>query len=89
MDAVQTGMMHGIWLPLLLAALWFIAAGLLPVVRLHHRRAFVMALTAAGVPILGWLTYGCGPAVGLLGFVLGLAMLMAPPLALLRARRTA
>ncbi|AXC51147.1 DUF2484 family protein [Paracoccus suum] len=90
MDAVQTGLLHSAWAPLAAAALWMIVAGLMPAIRSQRRcRTAVMALTAAGVPILGWLTYACGPAVGVLGFALGLAMLLAQPLARLRTRRPA
>lgn len=63
----------------LLACLWAIAAtvtAMLPS-RDHHWRAAYL-LIAAGIPILGWVTYENGPWVGLIVLAAGASILRWP-----------
>ena len=46
-------------------------------------------LIISGVPVLGWLTYLYGPACGVLFLLLGLSLLVWPPVEALRRRRDA
>lgn len=65
----------------ILALGWAVLACLLPLIRpaLHH--AALWSLVLAGVPLLGWLTFLCGPGFGVLFLSLGLLLLVWPPLA--------
>ncbi|WP_167626655.1 DUF2484 family protein [Paracoccus luteus] len=61
------------------SAIWVL--GVLLIGRLRHRyhmRALVAAVVA-GVPILGLVTWKCGPLLGLAAFLVGLALLLRPP----------
>ena len=69
------------------AGLWVAAACLLPVIRLRWRYATLWALVFCGVPVLGWLTYLGGPACAVLFLLLGLSLLVWPPVEALRRRR--
>ncbi|MDS9468682.1 DUF2484 family protein [Paracoccus sp. MBLB3053] len=66
---------------------WMLFASALPLLRPVWRTALFWGLVAAGVPILGWLTYLCGPGFGVLFMALGLSILVWPPLEMLRRRR--
>lgn len=74
--------------PALCAVGWALVACMVPLIRQNHRLAAIWILVLAGVPILGWLTYLCGPGFGVLFLALGLSILVWPPLELLRARRS-
>ncbi len=66
-------------LPLILAALWAIAANILAMLPSrdnHRRRAF--GLIVAGIPILGYVTYWNGPWVGLAVLLAGMSVLRWP-----------
>nr|WP_240547636.1 DUF2484 family protein [Paracoccus sp. J56] len=62
-------------------------ACLLPFVRLRWRYSAFWTLVLCGVPVLGWLTYLCGPGFGVLFFALGLSLLVWPPFDPRRRRR--
>ena len=76
-------------LAVIAAALWVAAACLLPFIRLRWRYAALWGLVASGVPVLGWLTYLGGPACAVLFLLLGLSLLVWPPVEALRRRRDA
>jgi len=64
---------------LIAACLWAIAANvlaMLPSRRSHWPQAF--ALIAAGIPILGWVTWQNGPLAGLIVLVAGMSVLRWP-----------
>lgn len=61
------------------AALWLIAARLIPSLRERHRGAAFWALVLTGVPMLGWVTLNFGPGAGVLGFALAVAALALGP----------
>ncbi|MBK5927975.1 DUF2484 family protein [Rhodobaculum claviforme] len=64
--------------PLALAALWLVVAAVaVPAVGASGPVRAV--LIAAGVPLLGWLTWAHGPMTGLLALGAGVAMLRWPP----------
>ncbi|MBK0327320.1 DUF2484 family protein [Rhodobacteraceae bacterium F11138] len=66
-------------LSLILAALWAIVANvlaMLPSRDNHWRRAY--GLIAAGIPILGYVTYQNGPWVGMAVLLAGMSMLRWP-----------
>lgn len=70
---------------LILACLWAVAANgvaVLPSRRNHWPAAYV--LIAAGVPILGFVTYQNGPWIGLLVLAAGVSMLRWPAVYALR-----
>lgn len=70
-----------------LAALaWAVLACLLPIVPPRWSYPAIWALIVTGVPVLGWLTYLCGPGFGVLFLALGLSVLVWPPAELLRRR---
>ena len=65
--------------PLILACLWAVAANLiaiLPSRRNHWPAAY--ALIAAGIPLLGWVTYAHGPWIGLLVLFAAMSVLRWP-----------
>lgn len=64
----------------LLALLWGVMACLWPLVPARLAHAALWALVLTGVPVLGWLTYLCGPGFGVLFLSLGLSLLVWPPL---------
>ena len=72
-------------MPLVLGCLWLIGANLLAMFpsRDHHWRA-AYALIAAGIPILGWITYANGPILGLIFLAGGMSVLRWPVLRLAR-----
>ncbi len=73
---------------LLLACLWAVTATLiamLPSRDRHWRAAYL--LIAAGVPILGWVTYQNGPWLGLIVFGAGVSILRWPLIHLWRRMR--
>lgn len=66
-------------LSLIAAFVWLIAANvlaMLPSRDNHWRRAYV--LIAAGVPLLGWVTYENGPLIGLICLAAGVSVLRWP-----------
>ncbi len=72
-------------LSLTLAAFWVLVANvlaLLPSRDNHWRRAYV--LIAAGIPILGLVTYENGPWAGLVALVAGMSVLRWPVICLIR-----
>lgn len=71
------------------AVLWGVLACLLPFVRLRWRHAALWSLVLCGVPVLGWLTYLCGPGFGVLFLSLGLSLLVWPPFETRRRRALA
>ncbi|WP_347267231.1 DUF2484 family protein [Paracoccus sp. (in: a-proteobacteria)] len=73
----------------LMGALWAVLACLLPLVRRRWRHAALWLVVLAGVPLLGWLTYLCGPGLGVLFLALGLSVLVWPPAGLLRRLKPA
>ncbi|MTH77287.1 DUF2484 family protein [Paracoccus aestuariivivens] len=71
----------------LCAAGWLVLACAMPLIRHHRRHAAIWLLVMPGVPLLGWLTYLCGPTLGVLFLALGLSILVWPPLDWLQRRR--
>ncbi|MDF3855382.1 DUF2484 family protein [Paracoccus sp. P2] len=71
----------------LCALLWGVMACLLPFLRLRWRHSALWALVLCGVPVLGWMTYLCGPGFGVLFLALGLSLLVWPPFDPRRRRR--
>jgi hypothetical protein len=71
----------------LFAAIWAILSCAIPLMRMNWRHSATCMLVLAGVPLLGWLTYLCGPALGVLILSLGLSILVWQPLDLLLRRR--
>ncbi|RCW79714.1 DUF2484 family protein [Paracoccus lutimaris] len=74
-------------LAVIAAVLWVAAACLMPFIRLRWRYVALWVLVICGVPVLGWLTYLGGPACGVLFLLLGLSLLVWPPVEALRRRR--
>lgn len=72
--------MHSAFLALAVVAGWLILARLAGSLRRRQRQRALWALVATGVPILGWLTYTCGPWAGIAFLSLGLAVLIRLPL---------
>ncbi|WP_134681218.1 DUF2484 family protein [Paracoccus ravus] len=66
---------------------WALLASLLPFLRATWRPVLFWGLVVAGVPLLGWLTFLCGPVLGVIFLAAGLTVLVWPPFALLRRRR--
>lgn len=65
------------------ALAWAVLACIVPCLRRQRRRhAMVCLLVLGGVPLLGWLSYLCGPGFGVLFLALGLSILVWPPLRL-------
>ncbi|MFN6952541.1 MAG: DUF2484 family protein [Albidovulum sp.] len=64
---------------ILAAGLWAVAATLVAMLpsRNHHGRA-AYGLVAAGIPILGWVTYESGPWAGLIILAAGASILRWP-----------
>ncbi len=64
---------------ILAACLWAVTASLIAMLpsRDHHWRA-AYGLIAAGIPILGWVTYEHGPWTGLLVLAAGASILRWP-----------
>lgn len=67
---------------LALATLWLMVALCLGYVPLSQRARAGWAMTMLGVPVLGWLTYLCGPGVGVIAFAVGLLALRWSPVLL-------
>lgn len=62
------------------AILWGMLACGLPFARGRLHMPLLCVLVLTGVPMLGWLTYVMGPGVGVIGFALGLVMVIWPQL---------
>lgn len=62
------------------AALWLVAARLIPALRARHRGGAFWTLVLTGVPLLGALTLHFGPGAGVLGFAVAIAALAFVPL---------
>ncbi|MTH65735.1 DUF2484 family protein [Paracoccus shanxieyensis] len=71
----------------LIAVLWAVLACLLPLVRPARQHAAIWGLIVIGVPVLGWLTYLCGPGFGVLFLALGISILVWPPAGAMRRKR--
>jgi len=63
---------------LLLAALWLGLAWLAKGAPPRIRWAVALALTATGIPLLGYVTMDAGPVAGLLGLALGALLIRWP-----------
>lgn len=70
---------------LILSCLWALTATLAALMpsRDHHWRAAYL-LIAAGIPVLGWVTYQNGPLIGLIVLAAGVSILRWPLIHLLR-----
>ena len=64
--------------PILLAALWAVAATVLALMPRRTHRPGAMVLIATGIPLLGWLTWSHGPLAGLIALTAGAALLLWP-----------
>lgn len=64
-------MIHSAILALGVVAGWLFLARLARGLRPRQRHRAVWALLVTGVPVLGWLTYACGPLAGLAFLILG------------------
>ncbi|WP_347139038.1 DUF2484 family protein [Paracoccus sp. SSK6] len=73
-------MTHSAILALAVVAGWLILARLARSLRLRQRHRALWALVATGVPILGWLTYTCGPWAGIGFLSLGVLVLLRLPM---------
>ncbi|MFC3166793.1 MULTISPECIES: DUF2484 family protein [Paracoccus] len=73
-------------LAIIIMAGWLVLARLARTLRRRQRQRALWALVIAGVPILGWLTYTCGPWAGIGFLALGLLVLIRLPM---RARTRA
>ncbi|WP_295047305.1 DUF2484 family protein [uncultured Paracoccus sp.] len=72
-------MIHSVVLALAVVACWLALARLAKGLRPRQRQRALWALIATGVPILGWLTYVCGPLAGVAFLCLGVLMLVRLP----------
>ena len=80
-------MMHSAVLALAVVAGWLLLVRLARTLGRRQRQRALWALVISGVPLLGWLTYACGPWAGIGFLSLGLLVLVRLPM---RARtRTA
>ncbi|TBN47264.1 DUF2484 family protein [Paracoccus sediminis] len=59
---------------------WLLMARLARSLRRRQRQRALWGLIATGVPILGWLTYTCGPLAGVGFLTLGVLVLVRLPL---------
>lgn len=73
-------MIHSVALALAIVAGWLLLARLARSLRPRQRQRALWALVATGVPVLGWLTYTCGPFAGLGFLTIGVLMLVRLPL---------
>lgn len=64
---------------LAIALIWLAAALCLGYVPLSYRARAGWVIALPGVPVLGWLTYLCGPGVGVIAFAIGLLALRWSP----------
>jgi hypothetical protein len=69
---------------LALACLWAVAANLLALRPFRDGDVRALALVALGVPVLGLVTWQHGPWPGLIGLLVGMAVLRWPVVQLLR-----
>ena len=67
-------------LALTIMAGWLIMARLARSLRPRQRQRALWALVFTGVPVLGWLTYACGPLAGVGFLTLGVLVLVRLPL---------
>ena len=72
--------MHSVGLALAVVTGWLILARLARSLRRRHRQRALWALIATGVPVLGWLTYTCGPWAGIVFLWVGVLALVRLPL---------
>lgn len=72
-------MMHSAVLALAVVAGWLLLARLARTLRRRQRQRALWALVIAGVPVLGWLTYTCGPLAGVGFLTLGVLVLIRLP----------
>ena len=73
-------MMHSAVLALAVVMGWLLLARLARTLRPRQRQRALWALITTGVPILGWLTYTCGPLAGIGFLTLGVLVLVRLPL---------
>lgn len=73
-------MIHSAVLALAVVMGWLLLARLARTLRRRQRQRALWALVATGVPILGWLTYTCGPLAGVGFLTLGVLVLLRLPL---------
>ena len=73
-------MIHSAVLALAVVAGWLLLARLARTLRPRQRQRALWALIATGVPVLGWLTYTCGPLAGVGFLTLGVLVLVRLPL---------
>lgn len=72
---------------LVMAIVWGCLACLIPMIRSRHRFLAFCGAVILGIPVLGWLTLVAGPGLGVLAFGLGIAILVSPPIEVMRRRR--
>lgn len=73
-------MIHSAILALAVVAGWLILVRLAGSLRRRQRQRALWSLVATGVPILGWLTYTCGPLAGVGFLTVGVLVLLRLPL---------
>lgn len=73
-------MIHSAALALAVVMGWLLLARLARGLRRRQRQRALWALVIAGVPVLGWLTYTCGPFAGIGFLTLGVLVLVRLPL---------
>ncbi|MTD98981.1 DUF2484 family protein [Paracoccus sp. YIM 132242] len=73
-------MIHSAVLALAVVIGWLILARLARSLRRRQRQRALWILVATGVPILGWLTYTCGPWAGIAFLSVGVLVLVRLPL---------
>ena len=72
-------MTHSAILALAIVVGWLLMARLARSLRRRQRQRALWVLVATGVPILGWLTYTCGPWAGIGFLSLGVLVLVRLP----------
>ncbi|VDS08117.1 hypothetical protein PARHAE_01300 [Paracoccus haematequi] len=72
-------MIHSAVLALAVVMGWLLLARLARTLRPRQRQRALWALIATGVPILGWLTYTCGPLAGFGFLTVGVLVLVRLP----------
>ncbi|WP_112872683.1 DUF2484 family protein [Paracoccus endophyticus] len=60
------------------SVLWVLGVSLIGRLPYRHRMRALVVAVVAGVPILGLVTWKCGPLLGLAAFLVGLALLLRP-----------
>ena len=60
------------------SVLWVLGVSLIGRLPYRHRMRALVVAVVAGVPILGLVTWKCGPLLGLAAFLVGLGLLLRP-----------